>query len=475
MEAYEKFISKEDVEKIHEESLRILKEVGIRFEHPQVIKIFKEHGLKTEGNTVFIDKKTVEDQLACIPKSFTIKSSKGDSEYGVGKCHKMPAAGNIFIQDNGVVRKMKNEDVINQFKLSDTSKLIDTNYMNVFLEEKTFTEEQKIYGTMAMHLKYSNKVGPYVLPNTFQVAEIHDPYVKGLKLIKEFEDKSEEYVCIISINTLSPLCYDHDPLEKMLIAGEENQPIWISPCGMPSLTSPPSVMGMMAMTNAEILGGLVLAQMIKPGIPCVYGNASGSTDLRTIQLCIGSPESVLVIYGTKALADYYGLPCRAGGGLSDAKDFDFQAGSESMMLIYASLSANPDLLFHACGIMGSFNIISFEKFLADEELYLMCERILRGIDCSEEKGCFEMIKKTGPRGTFLKGRTPKMYREEFYLSQYFNKADPNQWKESGAISLRESIGSKVEERIKSYEKPDITKEQERLLSRYIPNEYQVKI
>ena len=475
MYSYEKFISHKDVEKIHDESLRILRKVGVRFEHPKIIEIFRKNGLQIDGNTVYMDEKIIATHLALIPKSFTIRSSKGDSAYGEGFCHKMPAAGNIYIQDNGAVRKMTNDDVVNQFKLSDTSDLMDTNYMNIFLEDKDFTQDQKIYAELAMHLKYSSKAGPYVLPNTFQIENIHDPYVRGLRLIKDFEALQNDYVCIISINTLSPLCYDHDPLEKMLIAGEENQPIWISPCAMPLLTAPPSVMGMMAMTNAETLAGLVLSQMMRPGIPCVYGNTSGSTNLKTIQLSIGSPESVLITYATKALADYYGLPCRAGGGLSDSKDFDFQAGSESMMMIYASLDANPDLLFHACGIIGSFNIVSFEKFLADEEMYRMCERILRGIDCCPEKECYELISKTGPRGTFLKGRTPQIYRDEFFMPKYFNKDDPNQWQQHGSVSVRDSIKKKVEQRIQSYEPPEITKEPERLLKPYLPQKYIEKI
>ncbi|MEG0379929.1 MAG: trimethylamine methyltransferase family protein, partial [Eubacterium sp.] len=278
----------------------------------------------------------------------------------------------------------------------------------------------RTFNTIAMSLKYANKVAPYILANTFHLENIHDDFAKGIQIIKEFEDKQNDYVSIITVNTLSPLCYDHDPLEKVLVAVEENQPVWITPCAMPVLTAPPSVMSMLAMTNAEVLGGLILCQLLKPGLPCIYGNTSASTNLRTIQLSIGAPETVLIAYATKALADYYHLPCRAGGGLSDAKDFDFQAGAESMMLIQASLDANPDIIFHACGTIGSFNVVSFEKFLADEDIYRMTKRLLDGVDCSPEKECFDTIKKVGPRGAFLKGRTPAMFKKEFFVPLYFN-------------------------------------------------------
>ena len=105
----------------------------------------------------------------------------------------------------------------------------------------------------------------------------------------------------------------------------------------------------------------------------------------------------------------------------------------------------------------------------------MTERLLRGIDCSPEKECFEMIAKVGPRGSFLHGRTPKMYREEFFSPIYFNKEDPNQWQSQGSKSLRSVAQQAVTERINSYVAPDITKDQQKLLALYLPADYQNSI
>lgn len=464
-------IRPKDIERIHEESLYILSKVGVKFEHDGALEVFKRHGARVDGQTVHLNSALVEKYIKEIPKSFTLQSSKGDSVYGKGDCHKTPIAGNIYIQKNGKIMKMTNQDVIDQFKLSDTSDVIDTNYFNNFLDTQGFTEDQKVFGSLAMHLKYSNKIGPLNFPNVFGRENTGEIYRKGIQLIRKFEGVKNTYLCMVSINTLSPLCYDHDPIEKIFIASEENQPVWISACAMPLLTAPPSVFGMLSMSNAEVLAGLVLAQMLRPGIPCVYGNTSGSTNMRTIQLSIGSPEAMLVTYYTKSLADYYHLPCRAGGALSDAKDFDFQSGAESTMLLMATLDAKPDFIFHACGGIGSFNVVSFEKFLADEEIIRMYERVQSGVDVSIEKGCVEMIEKVGPRGTFLKGRTPKMFREEFFLPKCFNKEDPNQWMQKGSIPLSKSLNKAILERIDQYVAPEITKEQARIVAPFIPEPY----
>ena len=83
----------------------------------------------------------------------------------------------------------------------------------------------------------------------------------------------------------------------------------------------------------------------------------------------------------------------------------------------------------------------------------------------------DMIKKVGPRGTYLQGRTPKMFRDEFYMTKYLNKADPNDWQNHGAISLKEKMQEEVKKRLASFQPAGITSEQEDLLNQYIPERY----
>ncbi|MPN46649.1 hypothetical protein SDC9_194240 [bioreactor metagenome] len=68
-----------------------------------------------------------------------------------------------------------------------------------------------------------------------------------------------------------------------------------------------------------------------------------------------------------------------------------------------------------------------------------------------------------------------MYREEFYLTQYLNKADANDWQNKGRVGLKENAGQKVQERIEAYQAPEITKEQEELLKPYLPEAYRDQI
>lgn len=476
MKKYEQFIAKEDIELIHENTIRILENVGVKFEHEEALEIFRKHGIRVEGDVVYMGEKDVRTALSTVPETFTLYSGRGTVEVGDGSMVKLPVGCPAFIEDHGNIRKILNKDIIDLFKLIDTSPLLDCNHVNFFTESEGFSDDVKRYSYLALLMKYSNKPFPFAIPDTSaEKGSLREAMAGGIRLMKRFEGVEDKCLASVGINPLSPLCYDHAPIERIIGTCDENQGIWLASCVMPVLTAPPSVASILTMVNAEILAGFVFTQLLKPGTPMIYANVSGSTDLRTIQLSMGNPEAALMIYGTAALADYYRVPFRAGGAISDAKDLDFQAGMESMMMAEATVEAKPDMILHSTGCLGTYNIVSFEKMLMDEEIFAYAERIHRGIDVTEKKICFKDIEKTGPRGNFLSGRTPKMYREEFYLTQYLNKADVNDWQNKGRVGLKENAGQKVQERIEAYQAPEITKEQEELLKPYLPEAYRDQI
>lgn len=476
MKKYEQFIAKEDIELIHENTIRILENVGVKFEHEEALEIFRKHGIRVEGDVVYMGEKDVRTALSTVPETFTLYSGRGTVEVGDGSMVKLPVGCPAFIEDHGNIRKILNKDIIDLFKLIDTSPLLDCNHVNFFTESEGFSDDVKRYSYLALLMKYSNKPFPFAIPDTSaEKGSLREAMAGGIRLMKRFEGVEDKCLASVGINPLSPLCYDHAPIERIIGTCDENQGIWLASCVMPVLTAPPSVASILTMVNAEILAGFVFTQLLKPGTPMIYANVSGSTDLRTIQLSMGNPEAALMIYGTAALADYYRVPFRAGGAISDAKDLDFQAGMESMMMAEATVEAKPDMILHSTGCLGTYNIVSFEKMLMDEEIFAYAERIYRGIDVTEKEICFKDIEKTGPRGNFLSGRTPKMYREEFYLTQYLNKADANDWQNKGRVGLKENAGQKVQERIEAYQAPEITKEQEELLKPYLPEAYRDQI
>jgi trimethylamine--corrinoid protein Co-methyltransferase len=95
---------------------------------------------------------------------------------------------------------------------------------------------------------------------------------------------------------------------------------------MAGSTGPASIAGSLSLQNAEVLAGIALAQCVNPGTPVVYASSSAITDMKTGALSIGNPECALFTASCAQMGRHYGIPTRSGGGLTDSKVVDAQAG-----------------------------------------------------------------------------------------------------------------------------------------------------
>ena len=53
-------VKQEEIETIHEKTLFLLENVGIRFDSPELIEVFKKHGIRTQGAVAYFSEKDVE-------------------------------------------------------------------------------------------------------------------------------------------------------------------------------------------------------------------------------------------------------------------------------------------------------------------------------------------------------------------------------------------------------------------------------
>ena len=79
-------------------------------------------------------------------------------------------------------------------------------------------------------------------------------------------------------------------------------------------TAPVTLAGTLVTHNAEILGGLTLAQLTCKGAPVIYGSSTTAMDLKLAQASVGTPECALISGAVARLARYYALPSYVAGG-----------------------------------------------------------------------------------------------------------------------------------------------------------------
>jgi trimethylamine--corrinoid protein Co-methyltransferase len=275
-------------------------------------------------------------------------------------------------------------------------------------------------------------------------------------------------VMVAIISSLSPLQYSAEMAGALIEYARHGQVNMIGLLMMAGTTGPMTLPGLLALQNAEMLAGVTLTQLVNPGTPVIYGSTSTVTNMRTGSLSIGAPELSMIQNATIQMGKFYGLPCRGSGGLTDAQYPDMQAGIESTLALTTTIMSGANFVLHACGILGSYLVMSYEKFLADEEICSMLRRMLKSMEVTDERLDLDSIKSVGIGHEYLTHpKTLAHCRTEFYLSDLMSRDDFTTWSSKGKQLLTERLLEIFEKRMHEYVQPDIAPEIEKDLERYI--------
>jgi trimethylamine--corrinoid protein Co-methyltransferase len=185
--------------------------------------------------------------------------------------------------------------------------------------------------------------------------------------------------------------------------------------------------------------------------------------MKTGSPAYGSPELAKSLFFGAALAKLYRVPCRGGGAFTDAIVPDIQAGMESALVLSAAAMSGMDLSICSCGMLGSYLGMSFEKFLADEELCGMLKKLIQPVRLSKDDFCLDLIKKIGIGNTYMtESHTVERCRTEFFIPCLLNRSN-----KAGTEPLHKKAKPIIQKRLKDYEPPNLDRETLRELDRYV--------
>lgn len=459
-------LKKADFEKLHEFTLKIFKEIGIAFHTPKALDIFKKNGIKVDGNKVYFGSEHVENALKTIPSEFTIYARDPEKSVTIGGNNLVitPGYGSPFIMEKGERRGAVLEDYINFCKLVQTSKHIDMNGM--LMADPSDREADKGH----LDMVFANIVNcdkPFIGSSVSEKAAIDTIELASIAWGGK-ENIQDKPVTMGIISSLSPLQYSSEMAEALIVYAEHGQVNMVALLSQAGATAPVTLPGLLTTQNAEILAGIILAQLVRPGSPVIYGSTSTVTDMRSGSLAVGAPELSLIQNATQQMGQNYGIPTRGSGGLTDAHCLDMQAGIESTLALTTTIMSGANFILHGCGILGSYLSMSLEKFLADEEVCGMLRRMMKPLEITDERIDIETIKSVGCGGEYLTHpQTFKHCRTEFYMPDLHQRNDYLSWVNQGKKELSEIAEQKVIKRLEQWEKPHIDPEIEKQLANYV--------
>ncbi|MFB6185064.1 MAG: trimethylamine methyltransferase family protein [Haloarculaceae archaeon] len=460
-------LSETDRREIHDASLRILSDTGVEVGLADARELLADHGADVDGDVVRVPPALVEDALDSAPESFTWHARNPDNDVAVGGSDGetvfAPAYGasNVLTVD-GTRRSSTRSDYERLLKLVQQADAVTSTGYTV-CEVGDCSAEAKPYEMTSRSLLYSDKP---VMGDTFgrERAEVSLD-LTGIAV--EDRDLSKPYVAG-QITPVSPRRLSGHMAGGLLAYAERGQPLVFASVVMAGATGPATLAGAFALANAEVLFAITLAQLAHEGVPVVYGAPATTFDMHATTMASGSPEGALATAFTGQMADFYGLPARAGGCLTDAKTVDDQAGSESMQHLLTTLAADVDVVVHAAGMLEAYATVSPVKFVLDCERIATARRLQDGYEVSEKTLALDLVTGIEPGGDFLSERhTVTNVREEHFMPDLADRSSHDDWERDGSPTAADRGRERVEAWLEEYERPPIPDDVEAAIEEYV--------
>lgn len=454
--AYE-ITTEKQLNDIHEASMHILENTGIRFLDDEAMALWAKAGAKVDMATshVWPDRGLIAELVAKAPSSFQFRARNPECSRLIGEngITFFPNAGMVFATDLRRGRRPgQKEDYITLAKLTQMTNVIDfAPLMSVVMHDvpvhEKHLQEYWLGTTLSDKPLMGVSHGRIITSDVIKMAQI----MHG-------EDLQPEKGAVTGgvINVNSPLVYDDRMLGGMMTFAKHGQFTIVTPFILAGAMSPVTMAAALAQQNAEALAGIALLQLVRPGSPVIYGGFTTNVDMRSGAPAFGTPEGAWALFIGAQLARKYGLPYRGSGALNTANVPDAQAASESLWSLWPCVMSHTNLIVHSVGWLESGLTVSFEKFVMDAENVAMMRYFLQGPQWQGDVFALDAIDEVGPAGHhFGTAHTQARYADAFYPSFLADRRNFGTWQEAGSEDIVQRAHTLWQSVVKAYEKPKL--------------------
>jgi trimethylamine---corrinoid protein Co-methyltransferase len=442
----------EAIELIHEESMKILEEVGCEFRDDQAPAMWKAAGADVQGTRVRIDRGLLMQLISTVPPEFTLHARNPERTVKVGGRNQVfvPMYGAPYVRDLDNVRRYGSLDDLNNFhRLAQMLPALHS-ASSICCEPMEIPVPRRHLHIMHSAMTHSDKPFMGIVTSKERAEDVMK--MAGIVFGDEFVRDNTVVVSITNCN--SPLVWDQTMLDAMRVYASHNQPIIAAPFALCGASTSASAIGAVAQVNAEALAGVAFTQLIRKGAPVIYGQFMVTVDMKTGAPMGGTPEAAQMMYVMGQLARKYNLPWRTSGFHVGSKLNDAQAGYESNMLMHAAILSGANYIWHVAGWLEAGLACGYSKFVTDAEQLVGWYKYAGGLPFDDFKEAMAAIREVGPQGHFLgTAHTLEHFDKAFFMPNVMDFNSFEQWSAEGAKDHDTRGREKAKAMLASYEKP----------------------
>ena len=457
-----KILDDQEIEAIHNATLRILSEVGLVIDHAVICDKLADSGATFNEDRVQIPPELVEESIRACTKQVRIRSRNGTHiTLGDGSLHwhNLGGARDIYNPLSGEIRRATVADV------EQTTRLLDAlDQATTITPYCTPTDVPAELMSLAMYR--------YALPHTTK--PLQGPGVQTAReahyaiQMAEVIGSAKE-VLTLSVSPVSPLNFPDKLVEAMVAIAEAEIPFGPLPCPTAGTTAPMSIAGALTQQNAEVLASVVIAQMINPGLPIIYCGRLAMMEPTTGGSVWGGIELGMASAATVQIAHRYGMPVNVYGLSTNAHTLDIQSGYERALNALLPALAGADEL-SGIGEMAAGVTGSLAQLVVDNSIAGSVRRAVKGFEVNEDSLAVEVIREVmeGERNYLTQLHTVNYLRAgEIYLDKLVENRTYQEWLDAGKPDLAEKAHAKAEQILKEHIVPPLDEYQNKELDKII--------
>jgi len=428
-------LATEQKEQVHRYSLRLLAEVGLRVDSERARQVFSTgKAVKVSGDRVAILPDAIDRALETAPHRIDVYNRHGEHAFRLGDGPARFGIGvtNLYYQEpaDEMLTPFGRAHMAAGTRLGEVLPAYDcVSTLGILQDIAPGTED--VIGVLEMA---ANTVKPLVL-----LISDEGQFVPALDLLAELcGELAARPFAIPYLNPVTPLIINRETGDKLIAAVERGLPVIYSNYSLAGATTPITPAGMLALLNAELLAGLVLSQLVRPGAPVILGSLPAFFDMKAM-LDFYDPQTVLLNAACAEMMAYYGIPHAgtSGSGLGSAADLP-SAGLHWLNHLTACIGQTGLAPF----VGGSLNSKAFSPtaVVLANDIILQARAFAAGFALDDASAVLDEIAAAGPGGSFLGARsTRKRFRDAYYTSSVFPRLSMEKWADLGRPQAAERL------------------------------------
>jgi len=448
-------LSADQVEAVHEASLRIISTLGLRVLSAEARAQLKSCGcMVDEGEQIVrMDPAFVETMVARAPARFTLtpRNPANALEIGGAAMHFGLVSGPPNVHDCIRGRRPGTmQDFADLIRLGQSFNCI--HFMgNQTVATTDLPANTRHLDSMLATLTLSDKVTSSMSIGAGRVEDAArmQAIARGISLNALYDDPS----AMTNINVNSPRVLDQEMSDAALKLAELGQAIIITPFTLMGAMTPVTFAAALAQQNAEALFTIALLQSQYPGARVIYGGFTSNVDMKSGAPAFGTPENSRANMAGGQLARRYDLPYRTSA-CNASNTVDAQAVFETQMALWAAVTGRGNLIYHAAGWLEGGLVASFEKLVVDAEMLQMMASLMTSPGFTADDFALDAMSETGPGGHFFgTAHTLERYRDAFYSPLISDWQNNENWASAGGLTATERASVIWQDVLKCFEPP----------------------